>query len=147
MRSSPGPQLSHRLSLALLLGAFGGAACDGARSTSPSDESGNSNDNGLVCTTQVVAGINVVIVDSLTNRTPAYFWIWARARDGAYVDSTRTPYSSTGGLRVALAPEHRGTHEVTVQVSGYQPWVKSGVVVTGDQCHVRTVLLTARVVR
>jgi hypothetical protein len=128
-------------------GLAGALACRPLDPVTPRGPGEDPDDNGLVCTAQAVPAITVLVVDSLTNRTPPFIGVWARARDGAYSDSTASWFTSQGGLRLSLAYEHRGTLDVTVQVTGYRPWQKSGVVVTGDKCHVTTVLLTARVVR
>jgi hypothetical protein len=41
------------------------------------------------------------------------------------------------------AGEHPGVFQVTVRKSGYRDWVRSGVEVTADKCHVRRTDLTA----
>jgi hypothetical protein len=37
-----------------------------------------------------------------------------------------------------------GSYTVTVRANGYRPWIKSGVAVAKDACHVIGVNLTAR---
>ena len=48
---------------------------------------------------------------------------------------------------MALAYERAGTYTVTVHATGYRDWIKPGVTVTKDVCHVIGVLLTARLVK
>lgn len=103
----------------------------------------------MVCTAIAVAGVNLTIVDSLTNAPAAFTGLWARAREGTYVDSTTFMLTnpSTGAVTTALAYERKGTYVVTVKANGYQEWTKSGVTVTSDVCHVIPVQLTAKLVR
>jgi hypothetical protein len=68
------------------------------------------------------------------------------AREGAYVDSARM-YGDVPVETVGLAEERAGTYEVSVERTGYRSWHRAGVRVTADECHVRTVSLTARLQR
>jgi hypothetical protein len=43
----------------------------------------------------------------------------------------------------AAAFERRGVYTVDLQVTGYYPWDTSGIAVSRDECHVRTVNLSA----
>ena len=102
---------------------------------------------GIVCTALAAAGLGVSLSDSVTGATSGFTNVWVVARDGTYQDSvfvaTFPPqYMNT----IALAYEHRGTVQVTVRADGYAPWVKSGIVITGDECHVHEVLVSARLV-
>jgi hypothetical protein len=101
------------------------------------------------CTTEARAAISLVVVDSLAPNTTGFTGVWARAVDGAYRDSSAMTFvePGTGTTRLALAYERRGTYTVTVHANGYQDWTRSGIVVTGDECHVTGVLLTARLVK
>lgn len=71
-------------------------------------------------------------------------------RDGAFVDSVSMPADETTrngvGLMTENSLERAGVYSVTVRRAGYARWVREGVKVTADECHVRTVLLTARLI-
>jgi hypothetical protein len=105
--------------------------------------------DGVICTAEARAAISLIVVDSLAPNTTGFTGVWARAVDGAYRDSSAMVFveQGTGTTRLALAYERRGTYTVTVHANGYQDWTKSGVVVTGDQCHVTGALLTARLAK
>ena len=105
--------------------------------------------DGVVCTLSAAAGINLTIVDSLTGQPVALTGLWARAREGSYVDSTIAAFTDpqSGAVRMAMVYERRGTYAVTVHANGFQDWNKNGVVVTGDVCHVIGVPLTARMAK
>ena len=64
------------------------------------------------------------------------------AKDGAFADTARATASYDGPY--ALAYERSGTYIVTIEQQGYRTWSRSGVSVSHDQCHVRTVAVTAR---
>jgi hypothetical protein len=89
---------------------------------------------GTLCTEQFAAGITVSPIDSVTGAPVA--GATAIARDGAFVDSTTD-------LNM-IAGERAGTYSVTVRKTGYATWLRSGVNVTRDECHVKTVSLTAK---
>ena len=98
-----------------------------------------------VCTTDVRPGLVVSVLDS-ASRDPLGPGMLVVVRDGAYADTARTflPHPIEGVLqRFAFAFERRGTYDVTVERSGYRTWRRDGVRVSGDECHVRTVELTA----
>ncbi|MDA1080669.1 MAG: hypothetical protein O2973_03175 [Gemmatimonadetes bacterium] len=103
-------------------------------------------DPGFACTAVAIAGVYVTVQDRLTDSPPPFTGLWARARDGTYVDSTTMsfPSSVVGAVSVPLAYERTGTYTVTVHVDGYQEWERTGVVVTEDECHVIPVSLNAR---
>ncbi len=90
--------------------------------------------DGVACTDILVPGISVAASDSITG-APLSGAV-AVARDGAYVDST-----TQLGM---IAGERSGTYTVTVRKTGYAPWVRNGVTVTRDECHVKTVFLSAK---
>lgn len=105
-------------------------------------------DARFACTQVAVAGVTVTVVDSATGGPKLFTGLWARARTGSYVDSLGLDLGDVqkGAITMSLAYEHKGTYQVDVHADGYQLWTKSDVVVTGDQCHVTTVALTARLV-
>ena len=100
---------------------------------------------GIVCTEEARPGLMVALADSLTG-DQNFTDVSVVARDGAYADSIAQPTypAPVYGGPIPLAYERKGTYTVTVRAAGYAPWVKTGVVVNGDQCHVVTVPLTAR---
>lgn len=102
----------------------------------------------VVCTEEARPALMVGITDSLTGATSGFTGVTIRAIEGAYADSVVMPmYPDQFNGPVALAYERRGTYTVSVSASGYATWSKTGVVVDGDQCHVSTVSVTARLVR
>ena len=105
--------------------------------------------NGTACTQEARPALMIALADSLTGATSGFTNVAVVARDGTYADSVvqaTYPASPFNGP-VGLAYERRGTYAVTVRASGYAPWTRTGVAVTGDQCHVATVSLTARLSR
>jgi hypothetical protein len=125
-------------SAALLLcgcaGAVAVAACD-----SPSMEG--------PCTPNILFGLQVTVVDSLTNAPPASATLIART--AAEVDSVgpQSPFQPVVPgvvLVLSAAQERAGTYDLTVRAPGYRDWTRKGVRVTADRCHVRPVALTAR---
>ena len=95
---------------------------------------------GYSCTAQAVPGVMVHVLDSLTGASAGRD---ARiiARDGAVAD---TADQATYDGPYPLAFERPGTYTVTVEQEGYRLWSVTGVRVTKDECHVRTVTLAAR---
>ena len=103
-----------------------------------------------VCTTEARPGIVVTVVDSVTGDVPATATLIARS--GTYVDSVmrfRQPVVVNGPpvLLIGTAVERPGTYDVVVRSPGYRDWTRTGVRVTGNQCHVRLTELTARLRR
>jgi hypothetical protein len=105
--------------------------------------------SGLVCTEEARPALMVGLADSLSGATTGFTGVTILATDGAYADSVVMPVYPGDPYNgpVALAYERRGTYTVSVRATGYATWMKSGVVVTGDQCHVTTASLTARLAR
>lgn len=115
--------------LVALAGAAGLAGCDQL--------------TGPPCTTDVRPALRVDVRDSSTN-APAGAGALIVARDGAFADTVLVPAHAAGASPYHLAHERAGTYAVTVERDGYRPWSRTGVRVTKDGCHVRTVELTAR---
>jgi hypothetical protein len=105
----------------------------------------------IVCTTEFRYGLAVFVRDSLTDAPIA---AGARLRTfiaGVAVDSSsdwpnafppNDPFYDDQAL--GGAGERAGTYRLVVQRAGYRDWVREGVVVTADECHVIPVTLTAR---
>lgn len=109
------------------------------------------NVNAPVCTAVAKAGLVIAVEDSLTGSRGPFVTVSYLAKDtSAYKDSTliaNVPAQVGGSLfLVGLAYEHTGKFDVTVKAPNYKPWVKTGVTVLKDECHVIPVSLTARLV-
>ena len=101
------------------------------------------------CTPNIVFGLGVTVVDSLTGVAPASALLIARS--GAFVDSVGPEPSRVwyeGGppaIQLYAAMEREGTYDLTVRAPGYADWSRTGVrVERDDHCHVRTSTVTAR---
>lgn len=103
-----------------------------------------------VCQQYAAYGIHVEVLDSITRAAAVEVGTLVIAREGAYADSARW----AGGVpapgpvparppRFGLAEERPGTYDVTVERPGYRVWQRTGVRVLRDECHVKTVSLTA----
>lgn len=95
---------------------------------------------GTVCTDEARAAISVEALDSITN-APVEAGARIIASNGAFADTVITVEDFDGPY--GLAHERAGSYTVTVEQEGYAPWSRSDVQVTRDECHVRTVRLTA----
>ena len=93
---------------------------------------------GTVCTLEERPAITVALVDSITGEAIVPDSLLVVAADGEYADTVR------GLVPGGVAHEREGIYRVTVQASGYAPWIRENVRVTADECHVRTVELVAR---
>jgi len=102
----------------------------------------------VACTADFRFGLHVTVADSLTEAPPASAVVVARS--GTFVDSVGpTPSTPVNGggpalLRFYMAGERPGTYDLTVRSPGYQEWSRTGIQVTGDECHVHTIALIAR---
>jgi hypothetical protein len=101
-----------------------------------------------VCTLEAVSGLHVTVEDSLTG-APAASGAQLIAQDGAFADTVSFPPNRPELDAQALesARERPGTYTLTVRKPGFIDWIRSGVVVTKGECHVRPVALTARLQR
>lgn len=103
------------------------------------------------CTQEARAGLVISVEDSLTGSKGPFSAVSYVAHDtSVYKDSTLiasvSPSLSGAAFLVGLAFEHPGKFNVTVRATGYRPWIKTGVAVATDKCHVIPVSLTARFV-
>jgi hypothetical protein len=99
--------------------------------------------DGVVCTAQLAPGILVHVVDSVSGALTASGGM-AIAVEGAFRDSVSFSANASTSLSLPLAYERQGTYAVTVRTPVYATWLKTGVQVTKDVCHVNTVSLTAK---
>ena len=106
---------------------------------------GGGSDSTVACTTQVVAGLRIQVLDR-TSGSPISCGASATVTAPGYsrtVDNPAGPTCSNATVLTA-ADERTGTYAITVTKSGYLPFSTSNVVVTADECHVRTVDVEAR---
>jgi len=97
----------------------------------------------VVCTLIAVPGIEVLVRDSASGSF-ASNGATATAVEGSFTDTNGFPETFTQPeTPIGLAYEREGTYAVTVTKASYKAWTTSGVRVTRDVCHVRTVTLTA----
>lgn len=134
--------LFRRLHVTLITGAAAGAALV-ASSCGLVDPT--------ICTSDFRFGLAVYVKDSSTGA-----WAASGARlfsdiGGTSVDSgtmfpTAFPANrpDLDSLPLGGAGERAGVYRVRVQKAGYVDWVRTGVRVTEDECHVRRTVLTAR---
>ncbi|HTK54415.1 MAG TPA: hypothetical protein VL308_21130 [Gemmatimonadaceae bacterium] len=97
------------------------------------------------CTTEFRFGLAVFVKDSATGIGAASGATLVTVDQHGSVDSTAFPPNRTDLDPTAIygAGEHAGTFVVTLRKPGYRDWVRSGVKVTSDGCHVRLTTITA----
>ena len=90
-------------------------------------------DDQIVCTTQFVYGLNVIVLDASTGN-PIFRDIEVKAVDGPYQEILEL----VSGLEYAFvgAGERAGTYVVTVTKAGYQTYTSAPIILTRDECHV-----------
>ena len=100
----------------------------------------------LACTDELVPAFRIGARDSASGKglLPPYN---VYVREAAYVDSAlvRVPMDST--YLAALAHERAGVYTAEVIAPGYRAWRAEHLIVTKDECHVRTVEMVARLQR
>ena len=125
--------------LAIVVAVLGLAACRYAL-----DAPDNSN---IACTTVFVPGVTVTFIDSVSGATGGLLNAWGAAHEGTYTDSVLATGLPTQ-LIANLAGERVGTYVVTAGATGYKTQSFAGVtVVKLNSCHVKTVLINAKLVR
>jgi hypothetical protein len=123
---------------------FGGVLAAAALACAPGPPSA-ATPPGVVCTMQAVAGLNIAVRDSVTN-APAADGARAVARNGSQEEVLEAMAGATPGLTLIGAWERPGTYTIEITKPGYRTWVRSGVTVAKDECHVQPVRLDARLV-
>lgn len=103
----------------------------------------------VVCTTEIRPAVSLTVMDSLTGLGGPMSALTITIRDGVARDSVFVSTLAAGiaPFSLGLAYERKGTYQLDVTAAGYAPWSRAGVSVTGDLCHVTTVVVTARLVR
>ena len=103
---------------------------------------------GTLCTDSIEPGIVFSAFDAETGASLTAQAL-ARAIEGTYIDTLQVSSISGEGevLSRSGADERAGTYTVLAEVDGYVPWVKTGVRVRDAECHVRQVVLEARMRR
>lgn len=102
----------------------------------------NEDDNGIVCTEEARAGLNITIKDAITN---AYLneGVSVVATDGSYSETLESFDSAEPVFSGAY--ERQGNYTITVSKTGYVTYTSEVISVTSDVCHVipqqRTILL------
>ncbi|MYB05748.1 MAG: hypothetical protein F4Y24_05275 [Gemmatimonadetes bacterium] len=97
----------------------------------------------VVCTDQLVYGIEVTVRDSTTGE------LLTSDPTGVLTDGVyRETMEAIGPGSLWGAPERPGTYDIEITAQGYRPWNRQGVEVVMDRdgCHVETVELEARMV-
>jgi hypothetical protein len=99
-----------------------------------------------LCTAEARPGLLIAVVDSVTGASvlPGATII---VQNAVFNESATIPDGPQPSEVYSTAYEAAGTYTVTVRKTGYQDWVRAGVTVTRDECHVRTVELLAKLQR
>jgi hypothetical protein len=101
---------------------------------------------GIACETKEIPGILLTVTDSASGGPVAAPDVLIEVMDGSYRESFRQSVTGPGNA-AGLAYERPGTYEVIVTAEGYHTWLRQGIRVRQDGCHVRRVDLTARLQR
>src|SRR5262245_43090242 len=94
-----------------------------------------------VCTLEARAAISVQPVDSRTGEVLSGPTILILS-EGTFADTVHATTSSTIPV-ISGAYERAGTYSILVRHPGYRDYVRTGVTVTRDECHVKPVRITA----
>jgi hypothetical protein len=97
------------------------------------------------CTLEARPGIAVHVRDASTSEWAASGARLITTSSAGIADTTSLPAgrADLDSLALSDAYEQAGTFSVKVEKDGYEPWVRTDVRVTKDECHVRTATLTA----
>lgn len=90
-------------------------------------------DDGIACTQEARAGLNVTVKDAVTNN---YLGLGTTvlATDGNYSETLE--YMEGTIPTFAGAWEREGNYILTVSAEGYATYVSETITVTADECHV-----------
>jgi hypothetical protein len=98
---------------------------------------------GQLCDLRALPGVVVTIVDSVT-ASPVPAEVTVIATHGPYADTAIVAPSGVPPAEAWLAEERPGFYRVEVRAPGYRTWTSPLLHVMQDDCHVRTVKVTAR---
>jgi len=95
----------------------------------------NDDDNNKLkpCTTEVVAGLEILVTDA--QNVPVIEGITVTATDGDYIEKLE-PRAITKVF--TGASERAGTYVITITGDGYEPYTSEAITVEADRCHVVT---------
>ena len=97
----------------------------------------------LVCPLILTPGVAVEVLDAFSG-APIASGSKLVAQAGAYADSMSFPVDPALNNAHLTGADQPGVFTLTVTKTGYQAWVKTNVIVTGDRCGVNhTTNLTA----
>jgi hypothetical protein len=96
-------------------------------------------DQATVCTTEFVYGLTMLVTDSGTQAPLGGPETVVVVRDGAYVDSVRSPTHT-----FLAAGERPGVYSVLAKRGGYQDWTRTEIQVRDFGCHVSSLVLNVR---
>lgn len=101
--------------------------------------------SGGDCVALGVFGVNVTVIDALTNGAPTAVPS-LRIQDGAFVEEYAQPAPRSNPPRFSGAAEREGTYAITVSADGYQTYRASNLRVTrSGKCNsLRGVNLTVK---
>jgi hypothetical protein len=104
------------------------------------------NDQAVVCTDSIDPGIEMEVVDAVTNVSLAQDAV-AMLTSQDYSEQMVICYVDATGKATTLcgAYERPGTYNIQVTVNGYEPWSQASIVVASSVCHVTKTRLTARI--
>lgn len=97
-------------------------------------------DDEVICDTQAIAGLNIVVRDATTNALLSE-GVTVLAQDGTYLETLQLmPFDSQEVFVGAW--ERPGTYVITVSKEGYGTFTSDPILVTSDICHVIPVQMT-----
>lgn len=94
------------------------------------------------CTADFRFGLTVLVRDSVTT-APAGDGAIVTAQDGSYVETLTVFAGDWDSVTFVGAGERPGRYALSVSKPGYRSWVRNGVRVGEDGCHVQRVIIEA----
>lgn len=131
--------MMRRMPMALILTALWTPAFAGSDAGYTPPEAADSDPSGIVCSKELRAGLAISVTEAGSGRSLADAATVTIRADG----ETETLRANRNGV-FSGAFEQPGRYDVTVEAEGYETWQQENVVVTADECHVKTVRLDAR---
>ena len=101
-------------------------------------------DDEIICTQEVKAGLNITVKDAVTNEFLSS-GVTVVAQDGSYTETLEAfPQSDIPVFMGAF--ERVGTYTFTVSKEGYQTFTSGVISITKDECHVIPELINVALV-